>query len=59
MKIRLRENKDRKAAEYVLIYIFKDCLKMLHPFMPFLTEYLWQKLPFDKNNPLIIEKWPQ
>ena len=59
MKIRLRENKDRRAAEYVLIYIFKDCLKMLHPFMPFLTEYLWQKLPFDKNNPLIIEKWPQ
>ncbi len=58
MKQRLKENKDRKAAEYMLVSIFKDCLIMLHPFMPFLTEYLWQKLPFKKKNPLIIEKWP-
>lgn len=59
MKIRLKENKNKKAAEYILVLIFKECLTMLHPFMPFLTEYLWQKLPFKKKNLLIIEKWPQ
>ncbi|MGB9726563.1 MAG: valine--tRNA ligase [Minisyncoccia bacterium] len=59
MKVCLKENKNRKQAEYVLLAIFKECLIMLHPFMPFLTEYLWQELPFKKKNPLIIEKWPQ
>lgn len=59
MKVRLKENKNRKQAEYILVLIFKECLIMLHPFMPFLTEYLWQEIPFLKKNPLIIEKWPQ
>ncbi|HPC30874.1 MAG TPA: valine--tRNA ligase [Candidatus Paceibacterota bacterium] len=58
MKPRLKNRKEKKRAEYVLVFIFKDLLVLLHPFMPFLTEYLWQKIPFKKKNPLIVEKWP-
>jgi len=62
MKNRIKENQDKKQAQYILDIILKDCLKMLHPFMPFATEAIWQKLPHYKNkkdNLLIITQWPQ
>lgn len=48
--------KDKAAAQYVLITILKECLKMLHPFMPYVTEDIWGKMPGRKNL-LIIERW--
>ncbi len=60
MKNRIRDNKDKKQAQYVLYKILTDCLKMLHPFMPFVTEEIWQKIPQyeDKRvDLLMIEKW--
>jgi len=60
MKNRIKDNKDKKQAQYVLYKILTDCLKMLHPFMPFVTEEIWQKIPKyqDKRTDLlIIEKW--
>ena len=47
----------KKSKQLVLISIFETCLKLLHPFMPFVTEELWSTLP-NKSNPLIIERWP-
>lgn len=43
----------------VLRHVFLNCLKLLHPFMPFVTEQLWQSLPRLKNEPLIISAWPK
>jgi valyl-tRNA synthetase len=40
-----------------LILIWKDCLKILHPFVPFITEEIWSILP-NKKNLLMVEKWP-
>ncbi|MCK4805697.1 MAG: class I tRNA ligase family protein, partial [Candidatus Pacebacteria bacterium] len=60
MKNRIRDDKDKKQAQYVLYKILTDCLKMLHPFMPFVTEEIWQKIPQYKGKMadlLIIEKW--
>jgi len=60
MKNRIRDNKNKKQAQYVLYKILTDCLKMLHPFMPFVTEGIWQKIPRYKDKRadlLIIEKW--
>ena len=37
-------------------YLLQECLKLLHPFMPFVTEEIWQEL--HPNNLLMIEKWP-
>jgi valyl-tRNA synthetase len=36
--------------------ILESCLKLLHPFMPFVTEEIWQTL--GKGNLLMVERWP-
>jgi len=43
----------------VLRHIYLHCLKLLHPFMPFITEELWSKFETIKNDPLIISPWPK
>ncbi len=51
---------DRAAAQQMLLTILKESLKMLHPFMPYVTEEIWGKLPAEKTksrNQLIIERW--
>jgi valyl-tRNA synthetase len=60
MKIRIKEGKEKKAAQYLLLKILVDSLKILHPFMPFVTEAIWQKLPkYNKREKiLMIVKWP-
>jgi len=51
---------DRAAAQETLITILKDSLKMLHPFVPFITEAVWECLPEKgKNEMLIVESWPK
>ena len=48
---------DRKAAFEVNMKILTDCLKLLHPFMPFVTEEIYQNLPIKNKKLLMIEKW--
>ncbi len=56
---------DKAAARYVLVKALKDMLRMLHPFMPYITEEIWSFLPKEaaaKDNPdnfLIKERWPE
>jgi len=61
MKPRLSSNNeaDRAAAQEVLMTILKSSLKMLHPFVPFVSEEVWSRLPNKKNKTkmLIVEKW--
>ena len=52
---------DEKAAETaraVLIYVFTGTLALLHPFMPFITEEIWQSLPH-KGEALMVTDWPK
>ena len=60
-KPRLQSNdaKDKLAAQYVLLEILKKTLILLHPFMPFITENIWQTMPQKNKNLLMIEKWPE
>jgi len=37
------------SAQKVLLYVFSGALKMLHPFMPFITEEIWQALPVEEK----------
>jgi valyl-tRNA synthetase len=46
------------AGFAVLRHAFLNCLKLLHPFMPFVTEALWKQLPKKSEALLIISKWP-
>ena len=47
---------ESKSAAYTLYEILTTSLKLLHPFMPFVTEEIWQE--FSDENLLLIERWP-
>jgi valyl-tRNA synthetase len=46
------------SAQKVLLYVLTETLKLLHPFMPFITEEIWQALPHE-GEALMIEKYPE
>ena len=46
------------TARSVLIAVFTDILKLLHPFMPFITEEIWQSMPHE-GEALMIAEWPK
>jgi len=50
---------DKQAAEWVIIHILAQTIKMLHPFIPFITEELWAMLPRTEKALLIVEPWPK
>ncbi len=53
------EDADRKqTAIQVLTYVLDQVLRLLHPFMPFITEEIWQSLPHE-GEALIVAKWPE
>jgi valyl-tRNA synthetase len=47
-----------QGARQVLVLVMSSTLKLLHPFMPFITEEIWQTLPHDGES-IMISKWPQ
>ncbi len=53
------DEKIKKSAQWTLIRILTTCLKMLHPFMPFVTEEIYSKLPLKNKKMLLIESWPE
>ena len=48
-----------KSVQNVLIYVFDKTLKLLHPFMPFITEEIWQALETGEGESIMISKWPE
>ena len=52
------ESDSRLEAQYVLNEVLVKCLKLLHPFMPFVTEELYQNLYKDSES-IMISKWPE
>ena len=53
------DDADRKqTALQVLVYVLDQLLRLLHPFMPFITEEIWQNLPHE-GPALIAAQWPQ
>ncbi|MBQ4099964.1 MAG: valine--tRNA ligase, partial [Oscillospiraceae bacterium] len=47
-------------AGRVLVYIMSNTLKLLHPFMPFITEEIWSVLPHEgENDSIMLCKWPE
>jgi len=52
----IEQAKKKPGYNKTLYYILENALKLLHPFMPFITEEIWQEL--GKKNLLMIEPWP-
>ena len=59
-KVRLysEDAAQKQSALQVLVYVLDQTLRLLHPFMPFITEEIWQTLPHD-GDALIVAQWPQ
>lgn len=55
-KIRLQSGEGANTAKAVLVYVLTDILKLLHPFMPFITEEIYQAIPHDSES-IMISKW--
>ena len=55
-KIRLQSGEGAETAKAVLVYVLTDILKLLHPFMPFITEEIYQALPHDTES-IMISEW--
>jgi valyl-tRNA synthetase len=65
IKKEVENNGDRNhfppsKTKRVLLYVLFNSLKLLHPFLPFITEKIYQKLPSKgKKKSIMIEKWPK
>ncbi|WP_457623308.1 class I tRNA ligase family protein [Persephonella sp.] len=51
-------DQEKKTALSVLVYVLDKTLRMLHPVMPFITEEIWQKLPYKDRDFLSISTYP-
>ena len=52
------DDEARATALHTLIYVLQNTLKLLHPFMPFITEEIWQHLPHEGES-IMISPWPE
>ncbi len=62
--VHVEKNKERfkngdPLALAVLLHVYVTILKLLHPFMPFVTEAIWSSIPKESPDPLIISFWPR
>ncbi len=52
------QGESNETAQNVLVYVLSNTLKLLHPFMPFITEEMWQALPHEGES-IMISEWPK
>lgn len=51
------DEQSKRTVQYVLVYVLAHTLELLHPFMPFVTEHLWQHIPHEGDS-IIVAPWP-
>ena len=49
--------RDRQTAQYLLVSILRHMMELMHPFMPFVTEHIWQHLPHEGES-IMVAPWP-
>jgi valyl-tRNA synthetase len=49
----------KSSTQYMLRYILETSLKLLHPFMPFITEEIWSHIPNNDKKLLMVTSWPK
>jgi valyl-tRNA synthetase len=57
-KAQIADTATKESTEQILAYVLTTSLKLLHPFMPFVTEEIYSKLPLSDKNLLLVESWP-
>jgi len=49
----------RESTNRILFYVLCESIKLFHPFLPFVTEEIWSRLPLKDKKMLFIEDWPK
>jgi len=49
----------KRSTQSVLAYVLDRTLRLLHPFMPFITEEIWQHLPHEPGETITLAAWPE
>ncbi|MFA6339188.1 MAG: valine--tRNA ligase [Candidatus Paceibacterota bacterium] len=57
--IEYSKDKNDESTNAILSYALSQIIKLLHPFMPFITEEIWSILPIKDEDLLIIQTWPE
>ena len=52
------DEQSKLSAQKVLLYVLDQILRLMHPFMPFITEEIWQAIPH-QGEALIVAQWPK
>ena len=52
------DEESKLVAQQVLLYVLDQILRLMHPFMPFITEEIWQAIPHE-GEALIVAAWPK
>uniref|UniRef100_A0A7C4TNU1 Valine--tRNA ligase n=1 Tax=candidate division WWE3 bacterium TaxID=2053526 RepID=A0A7C4TNU1_UNCKA len=55
----IKDRVDKDIALSIFKYAYKNCLKLLHPFMPFVTEELWGYVKNENDGMLVVGVWPE
>ncbi len=50
---------ERQLTRNLLVYLLDGVMRLLHPFMPFISEEIWQQLPHRNEKALLVASWPQ
>ena len=58
-KKQLDDEAVQQNTKRLLLHVLANTLKLLHPFMPFITEEIWSKMPIRDKKMLMIEQWPR
>ncbi len=56
-RLNAKGTEENETAQRVILYVLTGILKLLHPFMPFITEEIYQSLPHDKES-IMIDEYP-
>jgi valyl-tRNA synthetase len=52
-------SEDKETTQKILVKVLRGCLQLLHPFMPFITEEIWQNIPGDADKWIMVSAWPE
>ncbi|RMI15307.1 MAG: valine--tRNA ligase [Calditrichaeota bacterium] len=53
------DHPSKEVARRVATYVMKQCMNLLHPYIPFITEEIWQRLKNSSEESVVISPWPE
>jgi valyl-tRNA synthetase len=56
-KEQIKNEEQKESTQAILFYVLKESLKLMHPFMPFITETIYEQLPIANKTLLLVERW--